>query len=428
MKGLNQAELEQICEEIQAWVGSQLQEVVANDSHVALGFYHDQEVRWMMFDFATQSPVFLLLDDLQVRRLQKQTKPLTLFIRAHFEGRRLQAVALAKDQGRVVNLSFHSDESLSFEIILFSFAKNFTAHAGHKKIHFFKPKELVQRDSSAVADTSSMSVRSFHSIQKEWLAEKGLGGEKKSQTTEKTDQTQKQIQKKTVALEKMLSDILQKSLNKWGEAGEWLKMHQTLKVADEFKTLIDPEKTLSQNIEICFQKAKDQERKLAVARERAEVLKKEVDRLTKSLTDGSAAAPNLKSPPPKKNFLQRVGAQARTLKLDDKLVAYIGKSAKDNLDILRRAQPFDLWLHIRDTPSAHVIVRRTRERQVTDLELRKIGAWLISENFGKKAKDKSGETFDLIVCECRFVKPIKGDKLSRVNFQNDRTVRLKFEV
>lgn len=433
MKGLNQAELEQICEETQTWVGAQLQDVVANDAHIALGFYHLQKVRWMMFDFSTQSPVFLLLDDSHIRRLKKQTKPLTLFIRAHFEGKRVSAIELLKDQGRVLRLCFHSGEHeiIFLEAILFSFAKNFTAVADKKKMSFYKPKEIVARETVQIADSSAMSVRSFNSIQNEWLTEKGLVGENKtskSPTAEKIDQVQKQIQKKKSALEKMKADILQKSLSRWGEAGEWLKLHQNLKLENDFAVLIDPAKTLSENITICFQKAKDQDRKLGVANERTIVLSKEIELLERSLLGDHAALPPLISPPPKKNFLQKVGAQARTLKVDDDLVAYIGKSAKDNLDILRRAQAFDLWLHLRDHPSAHVVVRRTRDRQVTDAEIRKIGSWLIAENFGKKAKDKSGETFDLIICECRFVKPIKGDKLGRVNYQNDRTVRLKFET
>ena len=110
MKGLNQTELEQICDEIQTWVGAQLQEILAGENHIALGFYHHQKVQWMMFDFATQSPVFLILEDNQVRRLAKQTKPMTLFIRAHFEGKRLSRIELAKDQGRVLQLGFHTED------------------------------------------------------------------------------------------------------------------------------------------------------------------------------------------------------------------------------------------------------------------------------------------------------------------------------
>ncbi len=427
MKGLNQTELEQICDEVQTWVGAQLQEVVASESHIALGLYHHQKVQWMMFDFATQSPVFLLLDDSAVRRLAKQTKPVTLFMRAHFEGKRISRIELAKDQGRVLQIFFHSEsDEYSVEVILFSYAKNFIAKAGDKKMSFFKPKEVSKQETTPVVEIKP-SARSFHSIQSEWLLAKGLvrGENLKAQPDEKREKLKKVIQKKTIALEKMKLDLETKSTSRWGEVGEWLKLHQSLNVPQELLEFIDSEKSLSQNISICFQKAKDQERKMNGAKERILTLSLEVKELTQKL-DRDEPVDN-KAPVPKKNFLQKLGAQARTFKVDENLQAYIGKSAKDNLDILRRAQPFDLWLHLRDIPSAHVVIRRTRDRQVSDAEFRKIAQWLIAENFGKKAKDKAGEFFDLIICECRFVKPIKGDKLGRVNYQNDRTLRVKFE-
>ena len=435
MKGLNQTELEQICDEIQTWVGAQLQEVVMAETHIALGFYHRQKVEWLMFDFATQSPVCLLLDADQVRRLTKQTKPLSLFLRAHFEGKRISDIELVRDQGRVMRIGFHAPDTvpqLSLEIILFSYAKNFIAQAGDKKMSFFKPKEISKQELAPQQDFN-LSARSFHVIRDEWLAEKGLirGENREAQPQDKLEKARKTIEKKELALEKMRLDLEKKIQSNWGEAGEWLKLNQNLNAPKEFSAAIDPEKSLSQNISNCFAKAKDQDRKIRIAQDRLNALVLEIEKLKQGLLQENFIEDRAKfnsAGKPNKSFLQKVGAQARTLRLDENLQAYIGKSAKDNLDILRRAQPFDLWLHLRDLPSAHVVIRKTRERQVTDAELRKIAHWLIAENFGKNAKSKSGESFDLIVCECRFVKPIKGDKLGRVNFQNDRSLRVKFEL
>ncbi len=434
MKGLNQIELELLCDEIQTWVGSQLQEIVASENQIALGFYHERQVQWMLFDFATQSPVFILLPGQYVRRLNKQTKPLTLFLRAHFEGKRISKIELGKDQGRVLKIFFHSEanasetNSLYLEVILFSFAKNFLAISGDKKIHFFKPKEVALQNQNSTTK-AELSARSFHAIEREWLIEKGFLQDEnlKLQPTDIDAKLNKLILKKSVALEKMRADILEKTSNRWSEAGEWLKLHQNLKAPTEFTKLIDAEKSLSQNILFCFSNAKEQERKLSVAKLRAEELHFEIEKLKKSLDQADHLRRPQAQPPIKKSFLQKLGAQARTLKLDENLQAFIGKSAKDNLDILRRAQAFDFWMHLRDTPSAHVVIRRTRDRQVSELEFRKIAQWLIAENFGKKAKEKAGESFDLIICECRFVKPIKGDKLGRVHFQNDHTLRIKFD-
>jgi predicted ribosome quality control (RQC) complex YloA/Tae2 family protein len=428
MKGLNQTELEIICEEIQTWVGAQLQEISAGENHIALGFYLEQKISWMVFDFATQSPLFLILEDGDAKRLPKHTKPLTLFLRAHFEARRILRIELALAQGRVLRIFFRGmdGEELSLEIILFSHAKNFIATAGKKKISFFKLKDIPLNE---FAPQQEMSARSFHALRQEWLAEKGLQPkatltrESSAAVSPQVLNLQKMILKKSGALDKMQADLKAKVQSAWGAAGEWIKLNQSLNVPEEFSLLIDPEKSLSQNISICFQKAKDHDRKVKVAADRIKLLEEEIRKLNLKLRQPFVAA----APLEKKSFLQKVGAQARTLKIDEGVQAYIGKSAKDNLDILRRAQAFDLWLHLRDVPSAHVVIRRTKGRVVTDAELRKIAQWLIAENFGKKSKEKSGEFFDLIVCECRFVKPIKGDKLGRVNFQNDRSLRVKFE-
>ena len=125
------------------------------------------------------------------------------------------------------------------------------------------------------------------------------------------------------------------------------------------------------------------------------------------------------------NFLVKAEAKGRRHKIGDDLEVYVGKSAADNLAILRRAQPFDYWLHLRERPGSHAILRRTRGRTVSDAELIEAGRWVIEQSTGQRVRELKGERFDLLIVECRFVRPIKGDRLGRVNYSNDRVIHIK---
>ncbi|MFN9065949.1 MAG: DUF814 domain-containing protein, partial [Bdellovibrionales bacterium] len=96
-----------------------------------------------------------------------------------------------------------------------------------------------------------------------------------------------------------------------------------------------------------------------------------------------------------------------------------GKSAQDNLALLRAAKAWDLWLHLRDYPGSHLILSLDKGQSVPQEVLNEAALWLAESSVKSKVK-LSGMRFDVLVVECRFVRPIKGDKLGRVNYQNER--------
>jgi predicted ribosome quality control (RQC) complex YloA/Tae2 family protein len=103
--------------------------------------------------------------------------------------------------------------------------------------------------------------------------------------------------------------------------------------------------------------------------------------------------------------------------LDENFEAVMGKSARDNLEILRQAQAWDLWMHLKDYPGAHAIIVRPRTKEVPLKWIQKVSEWLIRETIGQK-KVEMGSKYDVVVVECRYVRPIKGDKLGRVSYHN----------
>ncbi|MGZ5279080.1 MAG: DUF814 domain-containing protein, partial [Pseudobdellovibrionaceae bacterium] len=58
-----------------------------------------------------------------------------------------------------------------------------------------------------------------------------------------------------------------------------------------------------------------------------------------------------------------------------------------------------------------------RQKEVPLKMIQKVSEWLIHETIGHK-KIEIGSKYDVVVVECRYVRPIKGDKLGRVTYHN----------
>jgi predicted ribosome quality control (RQC) complex YloA/Tae2 family protein len=115
-------------------------------------------------------------------------------------------------------------------------------------------------------------------------------------------------------------------------------------------------------------------------------------------------------------------AVGRTLRINEELVAVAGRNATDNLKLLRKARAWDYWLHLQDRPGAHVILFRNKSTNVSDATLRQVIEWFVRLQLGAKFAKHAGEKMKFLVAECRHVRPIKGDKLGRVHYQDERVL------
>ncbi|MEQ1666321.1 MAG: hypothetical protein ABL927_13205, partial [Bdellovibrionales bacterium] len=127
------------------------------------------------------------------------------------------------------------------------------------------------------------------------------------------------------------------------------------------------------------------------------------------------------------NLLHDANSKGRTFNLSDEIILFVGKSAKDNLRLLREAKPWHLWLHLQDIPSCHGIIHCFKNKPINDALLRKAIFHLITCHFGSKASGQYGEKFAAMVAECRHVQPIKGDKIGRVTCKQSRIVKMLFD-
>ncbi len=436
---LSSAEIALIAQDLQALVGAQLQECVQTASEsgaeIGLGFYHHGSVIWLWFDLRPSASVVVRRQDKPPGK--KLPRPLTLFLRSRFLGRRLLNVSLLAEHERILVFSFQrgKDEQevgvCEIEVRLLPHGQNLIARDGERSVCEFKPKELPQ----PFAEAAPGSVRTWEQIEEQWRALhqspsalSKMAAQSVPVVTSRERDWHKAIEKKEKILLRLEEEIKEKSRSDFSELGEWLKAHATLDVPEVWRELFNPKQTLSWNIEECFRRAKDNARKLKGTRARFEEVSKELERLkqtgpvSSNRGEGSGAAEKKRSA----SLLVRSEARGRRFHVADDLEVYIGKSAEDNLRLLRKAQPFDYWMHLRERPGSHAILRRTRGRIVTDAEFLKVGVWVAEQSLKKRASELKGERYDLLIVECRFVRPIKGDSLGRVHYTNDRVLTIRF--
>lgn len=95
---------------------------------------------------------------------------------------------------------------------------------------------------------------------------------------------------------------------------------------------------------------------------------------------------------------------------------YIGKNAKGNDLILKNASKEDIWMHPKNIPGPHLILKNPKRLQHIDKNLLEQCAQKIREKLGTNDKIEVDYTF------VKFVKKPKGFKKGRVIYSNFKTV------
>ena len=431
-KPLTIGEVVSIATELQALVGSQLQDCLQTTSELGLSFYHEGESVWLWTDLNPRAPLMVRVYGKPPPR-KKIARPLTLFIKSRITGRRLASVHADLARGRVLVFRFHrSVEEVNagvceIEVHLFPSGQNVVARDDAKSVAENKPKPIGAGEVFTVEPG-----RSWPEIEDAWRSRaqtvKVQAAPRDAQVIDK--EWRRLVEKKEKALLKMRADLESKRDSVHREAGEWLKGLGSMPLAGdvppEFAEVLAFDESFSTNVEKLFTRAKENVRKQEGSRDRIAMVERELQDLRAKGPSGFLKKREAASVRERGNLLARADARGRKHQLGDDLEIYIGKSAGDNLALLRRAQPFDYWLHLRDQPGAHAIMRRTRNRNVTDAEFLEAGRWVVEQTLDKRVAELAGERHDMLIVECRYVRPIKGDKLGRVHYTNDRVMALRF--
>lgn len=392
--------------------GAQLQDILVNDRGLALGFQKDVHY-WMILDLLPNSPGIFLFEGQCPFKKSSKSKPVSLFLNSHAKNLYMTSMFVLEEFGRVVLLELrNSSVDCQIEIRLIPKQVNVIVKAHGKQVAWDRPLALT----SAPVVENPPAPRTIQEIHEEWLKEQS-SAQKPAQdpVAQWEKQKKKDLEKKQKALGEIQKQIESEQHLLWSEAGQYLKSTGTLQVPDHLRSFVNSQESLSWNIENCFTKSKQLQAKKEGARERFEELQKEIMKLEKA---------TFKAKPEKNalgDLMQKAEARGRKLHLDSGALAYCGKSASDNLALLRQAKAWDYWLHLRDFPGAHAILHRQRDQLISDQEIFEVAEWVAKESLSSKSL-MAGQKVAVVVVECRFVRPIKGDKLGRVTYHSERTL------
>ena len=398
MKSLNYWQLVSYSEWLQqTLVQAVLQDAWSSEEHIVLEFYK-KELFYLWIQPAKSLPLIALF--LDKPPIQKKKKPFTLFLNSRAQNFRWQRVFVDEKKGRVLQLELvKNDEKIGIEVVLIPKQANVSVAHEQTKIFWFKPVPLP---ASTTPEFEDVVVDGWHYSEALWQQ---LFSPKAAPATEKD--LSHLLQKKENALKALAEVDYDAQIHFYQQLGDALKVND---LSEEQKAHLDPRASLGVQLQIVFSKVQDLKRKKQGSQQRIELLKSEIERLKKGESP---------KPKPASELLKKAQAKGRTLHLGDPWHLVYGKNANENLKILRQAAGWHLWFHVKDYPSSHAVLAFPKGKKVPQEILLKAAQAFVNETIAKKSQ-VAGIKWEVLVVECRFVKPIKGDKLGRVTYQNEK--------
>lgn len=411
MKSLSFFELKSFASWLQSETeAAQLQDIWTNGQVLVFHFYKQKDL-FLCVDLSAQEPAVVLI--YKRPPVEKMKKPTVLFLHAHGKNLKLAKAWVQLEAGRILFLALESSErNCEIELRLIPKSVNVLVRAGEKKISWEKPKDLPASQSGS---TDEPTEKNWLEAGQRWFDAKFKPKSGKIAASTQ-DPRLKTLEKKKKALNEIANKMQQDATKDWQQLGEALKISG--EVPERLQALYDFKKSRSWNLENAFRQAKLLVKKKEGTLKRIEILKEEVIFLEKDLQKN----PELRLQPKNqgRKILEKSESKGRRLPLETGVEALIGKSAKDNLLILRHAQAWDLWLHLKDFPGAHAIIVRPRNKEIGRELIQKVADWLIKESLSHE-EVRFGGKYDVVVVETRHVRPIKGDQLGRVTYHHAQT-------
>lgn len=403
---LSYDELYLLCEEWQQLVGSQLQHVAQHGDKVYHLHFFGDEKHCLTLDLNPRKP-------LMVRRASGPKKnkgkkdPVTNFLGAHFVNALLVEVAIASKPNRALKLVFENRE-------------------GEKKVLFFvcfphgqqiqlkiEGKEVIrprQKNKLELEETYFVEPE----LKKSWEINEGLALELKgtSKTAKKTpDSPAVQIVSK-----------LKKALGKLEET------HQKQ---------IDLENEKIQELE-----AKALELKLKGGAKIGGRLKKlytEIDKLKRKrvgrdqrksdlLEQIQVAGEGKMAVAQKSSVEDTDGFRGVKIQVDPVWQVWVGKSAEQNDQLVRLAKPHEIWLHLRDHPGAHGLIRGPKNKDVPEAVTVFACQVVAMLSRSKRKAFAEGDPLDFVLAPRKFIRKPKGAPVGQVIVEREKVRRVAFKL
>lgn len=405
MKTLNVIELDHLIEAVSFLKGAEFQSVQGLKDLIILKFW-EQGPRWLIFSLSENKPFFMAfknqigdltgLDSSLLKKAEK--KPLNLFLTTHFKGLCLTEMSRIKKYGRVVRFYFDDSDDLYIEFRAYPGGLNFSVVKESKAVHWAKPMALEEAQGGYKPDL----VRSPAVVLEEGLIFLNAKNKKtKLGADERADKTKK-------ARVKIVEGICFLKADNYKRFAEVLESESEL--PEDLKAVYREKLTRRENIEWAYEQQKLKDVKL-------ERLKKRLSEIDlKKLVEVSKKAEGAS----KKDL-----KATRFMQLSEGVKALCGKTARENIDLLRKAKSWHIWMHLKDYPSGHLILDIPKNYIVSEKELEQCGLFLFKVAAPKKLHATDKVKFEVIYTESKFVKPIKGARQGLV--QPSRTKARVYE-
>ena len=208
-----------------------------------------------------------------------------------------------------------------------------------------------------------------------------------------------------------LADALAASLHAVERGARRVVVPDPQRSGVEVEVPLDPGLSPSENLDLLYRRARKAERAREALAERLEASLRELE-----------AGPSPREPGRARDALAGSGSGPfGRYRSSDGWPIWVGRNGRENDRLLREARPWDLWLHARDAPGAHVLVRKPgREARCPERTL--LEAAGLAALHSRKAADGAVE---VMVLEAGRVRKPKGASPGRVLVAGERTVRVR---
>jgi len=105
----------------------------------------------------------------------------------------------------------------------------------------------------------------------------------------------------------------------------------------------------------------------------------------------------------------------------------VGRNAAQNDDLVRSGGPEDLWIHMRDYPSAHGLLRGPKKAKPTETQITFCCQVVAQLSKSKKKSFQEGEKFDFIITPKKFVKKKRGMAPGSVIVERETVRRIAYK-
>ncbi len=402
MKVLNTTELDYLIDSVSFLKGAEFQTVLGLRDIIVLKFW-DRGVIWLLFNLSLNTPFFLAfkketpLNTILLNKAKK--RPLNLFLHTHFKGSSLTNIQRIKEYGRLIRFYFNNSTEFYIEFRAYPGGLNLTAVKKGKQVYWAKPLLL----SKLSENYFPKAIRSPDVIIKQGLDFLRV----------KNDdvQIERQIDKIATAKMKIKEGLKFLRSDGYKRFSEFL-VNET-KLVRDLEGLYKKKLSLRENIEWGYKQQKLKDVKI-----------KRLEKRLIELAQKTSVKKNLK-------ILKSKTDKARVLRfleISKEIRAFCGKSAKENMELLRKAKSWYIWMHLKDYPSGHLILDIPKNYKISEKDLKQCGLFLFKTAAPKKLHSVNRVKFEVIFTEVKFVKSVKSAKNGLVQPSRIKTRLYEWEI